>query len=45
MSEEAIRRIRNILGQPKKQWHNIPAPNITQVVEKLRTIVGIMLET
>lgn len=45
MSEEAIRRIRTLLGEPKKQWHNISASSMAQLVDKLRAIVGIMLET
>lgn len=44
MNEETIRRIRNLLGEPEKQWHKIKAPNITVLVEKLRAIVKLMLE-
>jgi hypothetical protein len=44
MSESAIRKTRDLLGEPEKKWHNIRAANITELIEKLRTIVKIMLE-
>jgi len=45
MSEEAIRKIRDLLGEPEKQWHNIQASSMVELVNKLRAIVRVMLET
>jgi hypothetical protein len=44
MREETMRRIKDLLGEQKKQWHYIRASTTTELVDKLKAIVKIMLQ-
>jgi hypothetical protein len=45
MNEVAMQKIRELLGEPKKLWHNIHASTTTELLNKLRMIAKIMVET
>jgi len=42
LAEDKARKIRDLLSQPKKDWHNIIASSTTELLEILRRIIKIL---
>lgn len=45
LSEEKAESIRTILGGESKEWHEIKASNTTELLNKLRKVIKIIVET